>query len=128
ETDPGRRYHSLVYNDDRSYVLQRACASVRRNNRAPGIDATTLADVEEYGVTRLLDELTTELREGGYRPLPARRVHIPKPGTGERRPLSIPTVRDRIVQAALKIVLEPVFEADFAPCSFGFRPRRSPHD
>src|SRR5438128_1047406 len=83
------------------------------------MDATTLADVEEYGVTRLLDELTTELRGGRYRPLPARRVLIPKPGTSERRPLSIPPVRDRIVQAALKIVLEPVFEADFLPVSFG---------
>jgi group II intron reverse transcriptase/maturase len=72
--------------------------------------------------------LAVELRDGGYRPLPARRVLIPKPGTAERRPLSIPSVRDRIVQAAVKIVLEPVFEADFLPCSFGFRPRRSPHD
>ena len=75
-------------------------------------------------------ELASELREGRYRPLPARRVYIPKPGApaGEQRPLSIPSVRDRIVQAAVKIVLEPVFEADFLPCSFGFRPRRSAHD
>src|SRR3954452_3856954 len=128
KADPGRRFHALWDKVFRRDVLERAWVAVRRNNGAPGIDATTLADAEEYGVTRLLDELTTELREGGYRPLPARRVHIPKPGTGERRPLSIPTFRDRIVQAALKIVLEPVFEADFAPCSFGFRPRRSPHD
>ena len=98
--------------------------------RKPGIDKITLAGVEEYGVTRLLDELAAELKEGRYRPLPARRVYIPKPGApaGEQRPLSIPAVRDRIVQAAVKIVLEPVFEADFLPCSFGFRPRRSPHD
>ena len=70
-----------------------------------------------------------ELEEGSYRPLPARRVFIPKPGTlDEQRPLSIPSVRDRIVQAAWKMVAEPVFEADFLPCSFGFRPRRSAHD
>jgi RNA-directed DNA polymerase len=109
-------------------VLWRAWVAVRSNNGAPGIDKVTLAQVEEYGVTRLLDELASELREGRYRPLPARRVLIPKPGTTERRPLSIPPVRDRIVQAAVKIVLEPVFEADFLPCSFGFRPRRSAHD
>jgi RNA-directed DNA polymerase len=103
---------------------------VRWNNGAPGIDKVTLGQVEEYGVTRLLGELASELREGGYRPLPARRVYIPKPGApaGEQRPLSIPSVRDRIVQAAVKIVLEPVFEADFLPCSFGFRPGRSAHD
>ena len=101
---------------------------MRRNNGAPGIDKITLAAVEEYGVSRLLDELASELREKRYRPLPARRVLIPKPGTTEQRPLSIPPVRDRIVQAAVKIVLEPVFEADFLPCSFGFRPGRSPHD
>jgi RNA-directed DNA polymerase len=101
---------------------------VRSNNGAPGTDKITLAAVEEYGVTRLLDELASELRAGRYRPLPARRVLIPKPGSAENRPLSIPPVRDRIVQAALKIVLEPVFEADFLPCSFGFRPRLSAHD
>jgi hypothetical protein len=80
-------------------------------------------------VDRLLGELASELRDGRYRPLPARRVFIPKPGRpDERRPLSIPSVRDRIVQAAVKIVLEPVFEADMLPCSFGFRPKRGAHD
>ena len=102
---------------------------VRRNNGAPGIDATTLAGVEQYGVARLLDEVASELKEGRYRPLPARRVLYPsRAARGEQRPLSIPSVRDRIVQAALKIVLEPVFEADLLPSWFGFRPRRSVHD
>jgi RNA-directed DNA polymerase len=130
KADPGRRFHALHDKVCRSDVLWRAWAAVRNNNGAPGIDKTTLAAVEEYGVARLLDELAAELREGRYRPLPARRVLIPKPGApaGEQRPLSIPSVRDRIVQAAVKIVLEPVFEADFLPVSFGFRPRRSAHD
>src|SRR6266480_4802088 len=130
KADPGRRFHALHDKVSRSDVLWRAWVAVRRNNGAPGIDKITLAAVEEYGVSRLLGELASELREGRYRPLPARRVLIPKPGApaGEMRPLSIPPVRDRIVQSALKIVLEPVFEADFLPCSFGFRPRRSAHD
>ena len=126
--DPGRRFHALYDKVCRSDVLWRAWAAVRANNGAPGIDKITLAAVEEYGVARLLGEVASELREGRYRPLPARRVFIPKPGTTEQRPLSIPPVRDRIVQAAVKIVLEPVFEADFLPCSFGFRPKRSQHD
>jgi RNA-directed DNA polymerase len=129
KADPGRRFHALYDKVSRSDVLWRAWVAVRRNNGAPGIDKITLAAVEEYGVSRLLDELATELKEGRYRPVPARRVYIPKPGVrGEQRPLSIPSVRDRIVQAAVKIVLEPVFEADFLPCSFGFRPKRSAHD
>ena len=128
KADPGRRLHALWDKVLRRDVLWRAWGAVRRNNGAPGVDGTTLAEVEQYGVRRLLDELATELKGGGYRPLPARRVFIPKPGTTELRPLSIPTVRDRIVQAALKIVFEPVFEADMADCSFGFRPRRSAHD
>ena len=125
KADPGRRFHALWDKVLRRDVLWRAWVAVRANNGAPGIDRTTLAAVEEYGVTRLLDELASELRAGRYRPLPARRVFIPKPGTNEQRPLSIPAVRDRIVQAAVKIVLEPVFEADFLPCSFGFRPKTS---
>jgi group II intron reverse transcriptase/maturase len=128
KASPNRRFHALrdkVYRED---VLWRAWVAVRRNNGAPGIDKTTLADVEEYGVTRLLGELADELRAGTWRPLPARKVLIPKTGSAERRPLAIAAVRDRIVQAAVKIVLEPVFEADFLSCSFGFRPRRSAHD
>jgi RNA-directed DNA polymerase len=128
KADPGRRFHALYDKISRSDVLWRAWVTVRRNNGAPGIDKITLAAVEEYGVTRLLGELASELREGRYRPLPARRVYIPKPGSTEQRPLSIPPVRDRIVQAAVKMVLEPVFEADFLPCSFGFRPGRAQQD
>ena len=129
KADPGRRFHSLWDKVLRRDVLWRAWVMVRRNNGAPGIDKTTLAAVEEYGVARLLDELVVDLQDGRYRPLPARRVFIPKPAQpGEYRPLSIPAVRDRIVQAACKIVLEPIFEADFLPCSFGFRPRRAAHD
>ena len=128
KADPGRRFHALMDKVSRRDVLWRAWVAVRTNDGAPGIDRTTLAAVEEYGVTRLLDELASELQLGRYRPLPARRVFIPKPGSSEQRPLSIPAVRDRIVQAAAKIVLEPVFEADFLPCSFGFRPRRGQHD
>jgi RNA-directed DNA polymerase len=128
KADPERRFHALYDKVHRRDVLQRAWSQVRRNNGAPGIDQITLAEVEEYGVSRLLDELEAELRAGTFRPIPARRVFIPKPGTAERRPLSIPAVRDRVVQAAVKIVLEPVFEADFLPCSFGFRPKRAAHD
>jgi RNA-directed DNA polymerase len=99
------------------------------NRGAAGIDRQTITDVEEYGVSRLLDDLAANLRDGRWRPLPARRVFIPKPGRPqERRPLSIPADRDRIVQAAAKIVIEPIFEADMLECSFGFRPRRSAHD
>jgi group II intron reverse transcriptase/maturase len=129
KADPGRRFHALMDKVYRRDVLWRGWAAVRANNGAPGIDRTTLSQVEEYGVLRLLGELAAELAEGRYRPLPARGVMIPKPGRpDECRPLAISAVRDRIVQAALKIVLEPVFEADFLPCSFGFRPRRSAHD
>lgn len=129
KADPGRRFHALWDKIYRRDVLWRAWVAVFRNGGAPGVDRTTLAEVQEHGVTRLLDELVTELRDGSYRPLPARRVLIPKSGdTAEMRPLSIPSVRDRIVQAAVKIVLEPVFEADMLPCSFGFRPKRGPHD
>ncbi len=128
KADPGRRFHALHDKVYRRDVLERAWGQVRANKGAAGIDRITLAEVERYGVARLLDELAGELRAGSYRPLPARRVFIPKPGSGEQRPLSIPAVRDRIVQAALRTVIEPIFEADMLECSFGFRPRRSTHD
>ncbi len=128
KADPGRRFHALYDKVLRRDVLERAWGLVRANRGAAGIDRQTIADVERYGVARLLDELAVDLKDGSYRPLAARRVSIPKPGGRERRPLSIPTVRDRIVQTAAKIVVEPIFEADFLPCSFGFRPRRAAQD
>ena len=128
KADPGRRFHALYDKVVRSDVLERAWGQVRANRGAAGIDRQTIADVEHYGVSRLLGELAADLRAGSYRPFAARRVFIPKPGSDERRPLSIPAVRDRIVQAALKTVIEPIFEADMLECSFGFRPRRSTHD
>jgi len=128
KADPGRRFHSLWDKILRRDVLERAWENVRRNGGAAGIDRITITDVQEFGVSRLLDEVTAGLREGRWGPLPARRVFIPKPGSSEQRPLSIPSVADRVVQAAVKIVLEPIFEADMLACSFGFRPRRATHD
>jgi RNA-directed DNA polymerase len=128
KADPTRRFYALFDKVCRRDVLDRAWQDVRRNHGAAGIDRVTLTDAEEYGIDRLLDELAAELEERRYRPLPARRVFIPKPGSTEQRPLSIPSVRDRIVQAAVRIVLEPIFEADMLDCSFGFRPKRSAHD
>ena len=120
----GRRFHALydrIYRDD---VLVEAWERVKANRGAAGVDRVTLAVVEDYGVDRMLRELRDDLRVGRYRPAPARRVDIPKPDGG-RRPLGIPTVRDRVAQAAAKLVLEPIFEADFSSVSYGFRPKRS---
>ena len=128
KADPGRRFHALYDKVYRRDVLERAWELVRANRGAAGVDRQTIADVEHYGVGRLLDELARDLKDGSYRPWPARRVFIPKPGSSERRPLSIPRVRDRVVQAALKTVIEAIFEADMLECSYGFRPRRSQHD
>ena len=124
---PGRRFHALYDRIHRDDVLWAAWERVRTNRGAAGVDHQTLADVEAYGVVRLLAELQQRLRAGTYRPSPVLRRLIPKPD-GRTRPLGIPTVTDRVVQAATKLVLEPIFEADFAPVSYGFRPGRSATD
>jgi RNA-directed DNA polymerase len=121
---PTRRFHALYDRIHRSDVLWEAWRRVRRNRGSAGLDAQTIADVEQYGVERFLEELGVELRAGRYRPQAVMRRYIPK-ADGRKRPLGIPTVRDRVVQMAAKLVLEPVFEADFLPCSYGFRPKRS---
>ncbi len=126
--DLDRRFHALYDKLYLPYILQSAWELVRRNQGAAGIDQQTLAEIEAHGVPEFLAEIAQALGEKTYRPQPVRRVLIPKDG-GKTRPLGIPTVRDRVVQAAAKLVLEPIFEADFeGTSSFGFRPGLGPHD
>ena len=124
---PDRRFHALHDRIWRGDVLREAWERVRANKGAAGVDGLTLGAVESHGVDRMLFDLQRDLREGTYRPSAARRVDIPKPD-GSSRPLGIPTVRDRVAQQAARLVLEPIFEADFEPVSHGFRPRRSATD
>jgi RNA-directed DNA polymerase len=125
---PHRRFHALFDKVARGDILFRAWDEVRANRGAPGMDGVTIAQVEASGVAAFLQDLAAALKAGVYRPAPLRRVHIPKPGQpGKTRPLGIPTVRDRVAMTAVKLVLEPIFEADFLPASYGFRPRRSAH-
>ena len=120
----GRRFHALYDHIWRSDVLQEAWKRVRQNRGAAGVDGQSIRDVEEHGVEWFLEELGFALRAGKYRPNVVKRRYIPK-ADGKKRPLGIPTVRDRVVQMAAKLLLEPIFEADFLPCSYGFRPKRS---
>lgn len=121
-----RRFHALYDKVHRKDVLLEAWKRVKANGGTGGIDRINIADVEEYGVEKVLQEIQQELIEGKYHPKPVRRTYIPK-GNGEERPLGIPVIKDRVVQMAVKLVIEPVFEADFLECSYGFRPKRSAH-
>jgi RNA-directed DNA polymerase len=109
-------------------VLERAWELVKRNRGTYGVDRQSIEEIETAGIDEFLAGIAQELRDGSYRATPVRRVNIPKRGGAESRPLSIPTVKDRVVQTACRLVIEPCFEADFLPNSFGYRPKRSAKD
>lgn len=129
KAEPGYRFYLLydkVYRED---FLEAAYAQCRRNGGAPGVDGRSFADIETYGTKRFLAELADELREKRYRPGPVRRVLIPKGGQpGKVRPLGIPNIKDRVVQQVVKLLLEPIFEADFTDNAYGYREGKSAHD
>lgn len=120
----GRRFHVLYDKVHRDDVLTEAWKRVKANQGSSGIDGIRIEDIEAKGVNRYLSEIQQELKKGSYKPMPVKRTMIPKPD-GSQRPLGIPSIKDRIVQMATKIAIEPVFEADFKDCSYGFRPKRS---
>src|ERR1700693_6106403 len=124
KTEPGFRFYILYDKVWRADILHHAYRLARANDGAPGVDGTTFEQIETTGLENWLSRLGEELRAKTYRCQPVRRVMIPKPGGGER-PLGIPTIQDRVVQTAAKLVLEPIFEADMDPAAYGYRPGRS---
>src|SRR5580704_14468965 len=122
--EPDFRFYLLYDKVWRADILAHAYELARDNRGAPGVDGTTFAAIEAAGLAEWLSGIGKELRERTYRPDPVRRVMIPKPNGGER-PLGIPTIRDRVVQTAVKLVIEPIFEADLEPSAYGYRPSRS---
>src|SRR3989475_6114101 len=127
KNEPGYRFYMLYDKIYREDILAHAYERVRANKGAPGVDGQSFADIESRGLEEWLSGIQQELRNKTYRPQPVRRKMIDKPGGGQR-PLGIPTIRDRVVQTAAKIVLEPIFEADLEPSAYGYRPKRSAQD
>src|SRR5271157_2977600 len=127
KAEPGFRFYLLYDKIHRADMLRHAYDLVRANKGAPGVDGVSCAAIEAAGLENWLTGLGTELRSKTYQPQPVRRVMIPKPGGGER-PLGIPTIRDRVIQTAVKLLIEPIFEADFEPNAYGYRPKRSAQD
>jgi len=127
KADPQHRFWGLYTHVGKLDVLREAYQLAKDNHGAPGVDGVTFEQVEGEGVELLLERLSRELREKSYEPLPCRHVNIPKEG-GKVRCLKIPAIRDRVVQGAVRLILEPIFEADFQPGSYGYRPGRSAHD
>ena len=121
------RFWGLYVHVCKMETLRQAYALAKENDGAPGVDGITFEAIEAQGVDGLLEQIRDELVQRTYKPLPARRREIPKDG-GKLRVLSIPAIRDRVVQGALKLILEPIFEADFQPGSFGYRPKKTAHE
>jgi len=126
KAEPAWRFWGLYVHVCKRETLAEAYRMAKANDGAPGIDGVTFQAVEAGGVAQFLERLREELVQRTYRPQPARKVEIPK-GNGKMRQLSIPSIRDRVVQGALKLILEPIFEAEFQPGSFGYRPKKSAH-
>src|SRR5580700_1446245 len=128
KAEPSWRFWGLYVHVCRMETLREAYQMARSNDGAPGIDGVTFEAIEESGAEGFLVQIRDELVTNTYRPMQARKKEIPKDGGKKVRVLSIPAIRDRVVQGALKLILEPVFEADFQPGSFGYRPKRKAHD
>ena len=127
KAEPSWRFWGLYVHVCRTETLREAYEMAKENDGAPGVDGVTFEAIEAQGADALIEQLRNELIGRTYVPLPARRQEIPKEG-GKVRVLSIPAIRDRVVQGALKLILEPIFEADFQPGSFGYRPKKTAHD
>jgi RNA-directed DNA polymerase len=128
KTEPTWRFWGLYAHVCKKETLQEAYEMAKKNDGAPGIDGVTFEAVEESGKDSFLERIREELITGTYQPMPVRKKEIPKDGGTKVRVLSIPSIRDRVVQGALKLILEPIFEADFQPGSYGYRPKRTAHE
>src|SRR5882724_1283739 len=128
KAEPTKRFWGLYVHVCKRETLQEAYEMAKENNGAPGIDGVTFEAIEDSGVESFLQQIRDELITNTYRAMPARKKEIPKDGGTKVRVLSIPSIRDRVVQGALKLILEPIFEADFQPGSYGYRPKRTTHE